>query len=179
MKDKLFRLSLQFFGDAPEDSDEDFEDDFFDEDEEEEEELGGGDDAEEEEKDDPEEEEKADEDGADAGNAEEGEPEDEKSALISELKALGYVGDDLASLTSDMKKKREGREAKDKSRERRETNAEGKAHIKSSRPGKSATGGASSAFTERQVSAVAERTGCSKERARSLLAHHMTLMNGG
>lgn len=178
MKEQLFRLSLQFFGDAPEDSDEDFEDDFFEDDEEEEEsgeDLGGGDDTEEEEKEnDPEEEEETDEDGTKGTD-----PEDEKSAVIKELKALGYVGDDLASLSSDMKKKREEREAQGKSRERSEKNAEGKAHIKSSRPGKSATGGASSAFTERQVSALAERTGCSKERARSLLSHHMTLMNGG
>ena len=178
MKEQLFRLSLQFFGDAPEDSNEDFEDDFFDDDEEEEEsgeDLGGGDDTEEEEKEnDPEEEEETDEDGTKGTD-----PEDEKSAVIKELKANGYVGDDLAALTSDMKKKREAREAADKSRERREANAEGKAHVKSSRPGKSATGGSGGAFTERQVTGLAERTGCSKDRARELLAKHQRLINGG
>ncbi len=174
MKEKLVKIPLQFFG---EDAEDDFEDDFSEDDEEdneEEEDFGGGDDAEDAQDADPEED-KGNED-EDGGKQDEG---DATSALIAELKANGYVGDDLAALTSDMKKKREARETADKSRERREANAEGKAHVKSSRPGKSATGGSGGAFTERQVAGLAERTGCSKERARELLAKHARLINGG
>lgn len=178
MKEKLVKIPLQFFG---EDAEDDFEDDFSEDDEideeedEEEDDLGGGDDAEDAQGADPEEEGQDSED-EDGGKQDEG---DATSALIAELKANGYVGDDLAALTSDMKKKREARETADKSRERREANAEGKAHVKSSRPGKSATGGSGGAFTERQVAGLAERTGCSKERARELLAKHARLINGG
>lgn len=174
MKEKLVKIPLQFFG---EDAEDDFEDDFSEDDEEdneEEDDLGGGDDAEDAQDADPEED-KGNED-EDGGKQDEG---DAMSALIAELKANGYVGDDLAALASDMKKKREARETADKSRERREANAEGKAHVKSSRPGKSATGGSGGAFTERQVTGLAERTGCSKERARELLAKHARLINGG
>ena len=172
MKKKLVKIPLQFFGESEDDFEDDFEE-IDEEDEEEDEDLGDGDDAEDAEEDANPEEDKGNEDG---GKQDEG---DATSALIAELKANGYVGDDLAALTSDMKKKREAREAADKSRERREANAEGKAHVKSSRPGKSATGGSGGAFTERQVTGLAERTGCSKDRARELLAKHQRLINGG
>lgn len=177
MKKKLVKIPLQFFGESEDDFEDDFEeiDDEEDNEEGEDEDLGDGDDAEDAEEDANPEEEKGNED-EDGGKQDEG---DATSALIAELKANGYVGDDLAALTSDMKKKREAREAADKSRERREANAEGKAHVKSSRPGKSATGGSGGAFTERQVTGLAERTGCSKDRARELLAKHARLINGG
>lgn len=181
MKDKLVRISLQFFGEAPEEDD--FDDVYYDEDAEEEDakdELGDdGDDAEDAEDAGPEEGDDQENTGGSGEDAKDPPQEDEKGAVIAELKALGYVGDSLADLTSDMKKKREEREAAAKSRERREANAEGKAHVKSSKPGKSATGGGGGSFTERQVSGLAVRTGCTKERARELLSKHARLINGG
>lgn len=173
--DKLIRISLQFFGADPEDDFEDFEDEY------EEEELGGGDDAEDanDENDaDPE-----DEEQDDGGNAEENgggqsEDGDDNADLIAELKALGYVGDDLKALASDMKTKRETKESDDKSKSRKADLAASKAHVKASRPAQSANGEASGGFSERQVSSFAEVAGCSKEEARKLLRHQMKLMGG-
>ena len=172
---KLIRISLQFFGADPEDDFEDFEDEY-----EEEEELGGGDDAEDADEADagPE-----DEEQDDGGNAEENgggqsEDGDDNADLIAELKALGYVGDDLKALASDMKTKRETKESDDKSKSRKADLAASKAHVKASRPGQSANGDASGGFSERQVSSFAEVAGCSKEEARKLLRHQMKLMGG-
>lgn len=175
MKEKLVKIPLQFFGADPEDDFEDFEDEY-----EEEEELGGGDDAEDADEDDagPE-----DEEQDDGGNAEENgggqsEDGDDNADLIAELKALGYVGDDLKALASDMKVKRETKESDDKSKSRKADLAASKAHVKASKPGQSANGDASGGFSERQVSSFAEVAGCSKEEARKLLRHQMKLMGG-
>lgn len=171
---KLIRISLQFFGADPEDDFEDFEE------YEEEEELGGGDDAEDADEDNdagPEDEEQDD------GNAEENggsqsEGESADADLIAELKALGYVGEDLKALASDMKTKREAKDADNKSKARKADLAASKAHVKASRPGQGASGEASGGFSERQVSSFAEVAGCSKEEARKLLRHQMKLMGG-
>ena len=98
--------------------------------------------------------------GADNGNEE----------LISELKALGYVGDDLASLTADIKKRRENAEKNAASEERRARNAEGKGHVSSSRPGKTAGGDGAGGFSSKQVRNLQQTLGCSYEKARDLLA---------
>lgn len=181
MKKKLIRIPLQFFGEEPEDDFEDnYEDDFEDDAEEpEDEEIGGGEDAEDAEDNaaDPEGEESTDGDG-EKGTATESDGNGE-TQLIAELKALGYVGDDLASLASDMKTKREAKDATAKSKQRQADLKASQAHIKGSKPGQGATAGAGSGFTERQVSDISTRTGCSKDRARALLAKHHRLMNGG
>ena len=172
--EKLIRISLQFFGEDPEDF-EDFEEEYEDE-----EELGGGDDAEDADEDDvgPEDEEQ-DGDGSTeengGGQAEDG---DDNADLIAELRALGYVGENLKALASDMKTKRETRESADKSKSRKADLAASKAHVKASRPGQGASGEASGGFSERQVSSFAEVAGCSKEEARKLLRHQMKLMGG-
>jgi hypothetical protein len=183
MKKKLIKIPLQFFGEEPEDDFEDnYEDDFEDdiEDSEDgEEELGGGEDAEAggDGAADPEGDKSEDGDG-EKGTAPESDGNGE-TQLIAELKALGYVGDDLASLASDMKTKREAKDATAKSKQRQADLKASQAHIKGSKPGQGATAGAGSGFTERQVSDISTRTGCSKDRARALLAKHHRLMNGG
>lgn len=172
MINKLIRISLQFFGEP-----EDFED--FDEEYEDEEELGGGDDAEDADEGDagPEDEEQ-DGDGAEENGGGQSESGDGNADLIAELHQLGYVGDTLEALTSDMKTKREAKSADEKSKARKADLAASKAHVKSSRPGQSANGDASGGFSERQVSNFAEIAGCSKEEARKLLRHQMKLMGG-
>ncbi len=170
---KLIKISLQFFGNDPED----FED--FDEEYEDEEELGGGDDAEDADEDSADPEGAEQDDGGDDeenGGAEQSQEGDSSADLISELKALGYVGDDLAALASDMKTKREAKAADDKSKARKAELAASKAHVKSSKPGQGANGDASGGFSERQVSSFAEVAGCSKEEARKLLRQQMKLM---
>ena len=167
MKDdnSLIRISLQFFGGN---DDDDFDDDFDYEDEEEVEE----------------------EDYDEAEEADEESDEDEKPAkgkkttggdadVIAELKAAGYVGDDLAALVADMKKKREAREKDSAGAERRAAMAEGKGHIKSGKPRKGADGGVSGGVTERRVRGLAETLKCSPQRARVLLEKHTRLINGG
>ena len=176
MKKTLVKIPLQFFGDSEDDFEDNFEDEEDDE-ENEDEDLGGGDDAEAAEDADPEEEGKDSED--DKGSEEKKEEGKGDKALIEELRALGYVGDDLASLASDMKAKREAKEQRDKSKARKADLEAGKAHVKGSRPGKSAIGGGASGYTERQVNDLVGRTGCSKDRARELLAKHQRLINGG
>lgn len=174
MNKKLVKIPLQFFGE-PEDQ-EDFGDDF---DDYEEDELGGGDYAEDAEDDtaDPEEEENDNEDGGtDDGADPDTNTDNEDSDLIAELRALGYVGDDLASLTSDLKAKREAKEAAEKSKSRKADLAASKAHVKSSKPSQSANGDATGGFTERQVTSFAEVAGCSKEEARKLLREQIKLM---
>ena len=171
--EKLIRISLQFFGEP-----EDFED--FDEEYEDEEELGGGDDAEDADEDDagPEDEEQDGDGSTEENGGGQSEDGDDNADLIAELKALGYVGDDLKALASDMKTKRETKESDDKSKSRKADLAASKAHVKASRPGQGANGDASGGFSERQVSSFAEVAGCSKEEARKLLRHQMKLMGG-
>lgn len=124
--EKLVRIPLQFFGD-PED-DEGENDDLFDNyDEEDEEDL----DAEDVENvEDASEGEDDGDDGAEEAEGD-GEGEDTNAELIKLLKAQGYVGDDLAALTADMKKKAEDNAKKAAKSERAAAMAEGKAHIKS------------------------------------------------
>ena len=98
--------------------------------------------------------------------------------LISELRALGYVGNDLAALTADMKKKREAQAAQDAKREAAATKAAGKNHIRSGKPGKSASGDGTGGVNERRVISFAESAGISKERAREMLAKHARLIEG-
>ncbi len=181
MEKKLIKIPLQFFGESEDDFEDDFEeiDDEEDNEKDEEEELGEGEDAEDAEDNaaDPEGEESKDGDG-EKGTATESDGNGE-TQLIAELKALGYVGDDLASLASDMKTKREAKDATAKSKQRQADLKASQAHIKGAKPGQGATAGAGSGFTERQVSDISTRTGCSKDRARALLAKHHRLMNGG
>ena len=171
--EKLIRISLQFFGEP-----EDFED--FDEEYEDEEELGGGDDAEDADEGDagPEDEEQDGDGSAEENGGGNAEGESADADIIAELKALGYVGENLKALASDMKTKREAKSADEKSKARKADLAASKAHVKSSRPGQSANGDASGGFSERQVSNFAEIAGCSKEEARKLLRHQMKLMGG-
>lgn len=162
MKDEktLIRIPLQFFGE----SEDDFDDDFEYEDEEE-----FDDDEQEEAEEDPDEEEPAKGKKTTGGDAD----------VIAELKAAGYVGDDLSALVADMKKKREAREKADASAERRAAMGEGKGHVKSSKPRKGVDGGTSGAITERKVRGLAETIKCSPQRARTLLEKHSRLINGG
>ena len=180
---KLIKIPLQFFGE----DDEDLDDGYFDDDD------GYFDDIPDTEEDYPDETEEGgdgSDDGADesatenaeASDAPEQEKEDakgttEESELISELRALGYVGDDIKSLTADMKARREKRAELDASKERRAVNSAGKSHIKSGRPGKGASGDGTGGVTERQVIGFAERTGCTKEEARRLLGKHARMMS--
>lgn len=124
----------------------------------------------------------ADDNASDAedntSGAEDGRSETSNDDLISELRALGYVGNDLASLTADMKQKREARAAQDAKTEAAATKAASKSHVRSSVPGKSATGDGTGGVTERQVAQMVESTGCSKETARELLAKHARLIEG-
>lgn len=185
MEKKLIRIPLQFFGEEPEDDFEDnYEDDFEDdiEDSEDgEEELGGGEDAEADGDGaaDPEGEEQDNDSNAEENGGSQPESESGDADLIAELKLLGYVGENLKALASDMKTKREAKDATAKSKQRQADLKASQAHIKGAKPGQSATAGAGSGFTERQVSDISTRTGCSKDRARALLAKHHRLMNGG
>lgn len=179
MEKKLIRIPLQFFGESEDDFEDDFEeiDDEEDNEKDEEEELGEGEDAEDAEDNaaDPEEIEQDNDSNAESNQGE----GDTTSELIAELKANGFVGDSLAALISDMKTKREAKDATAKSKQRQADLKASQAHIKGSKPGQGATAGAGSGFTERQVSDISTRTGCSKDRARALLAKHHRLMNGG
>ena len=105
-------------------------------------------------------------------------PLEKADDLISELRALGYVGNDLAALTADMKAKREAQEAQDAKREAAATKAAGKNHIRSGKPGKSASGDGTGGVNERRVISFAESAGVSKERAREMLAKHARLIEG-
>jgi hypothetical protein len=174
MKKKLIKIPLQFFGE-PDDGD-DFDDDLGYEDEEED----YGDDADEGIVD-------ADADDDSAGSGEDG--DDGKAAedgdkatgdhadLIADLKALGFKGDDLDALKADVKARREAKEKGDSAEERRAAQAEGKSHIKGSKPQKGAGGDGNGGVTERQVVAFAERVGCSKDEARKLLAKHSRMIS--
>lgn len=163
MKDeKLIRIPLQFFGGGDGDEFDDdlgYEDDEYD--------SYGEDDGEEA------------GDGGDSGAASgEGDSEDDSATgdeadIIAELKAAGYVGDDLKSLASDMKRKREGDEKRAASKERAATNRAGKEHVKSGKPGRVASGEGMSGFTERDLAEInaclKNPTRGEKGRARSAL----------
>lgn len=205
-ENKMFRLSLQFFGEnGGEDKEDDFTDEFFDDDVPE---YYGADNAEDEivednaadnaddaddnadDADDADDNANDADDNADdaddnANNAEDntsgaenGTSETSNNDLISELRALGYVGNDLASLTADMKQKREAKAAEEAKAQKAADKADGKAHVRSGAPGKSATGDGTGGISERQVAQMVESTGCSKETARELLAKHARLIEG-
>lgn len=105
-------------------------------------------------------------------------PTEQADDLISELRALGYVGNDLAALTADMKKKREAQAAQDAKREAAATKAAGKNHIRSGKPGKSASGDGTGGVTERQVEHFVSLTKESRESARQRLTRHARLIEG-
>ena len=187
-EDKLVRLSLQFFGEPDEELDEDFgEYDEYDEyldDEEELDEESEGEDAEEES-------EEEDSDGSDDEDAESGDgeeddgqseeqdaqkdgeeqEEDDTAELIAALKAAGYKGDDIKALTADVKKRSEDASKKDNAAERAAKNNEGKGHVKSGKPTKSATGDGMAGFTRRDIEEMKRAIGpnCTEERARRAL----------
>ena len=200
---KLLKLSLQFFGeddndflddvdtDDPDDTDGDFEDadgdfdeEFFDEDGDLNDDADDGADN------------GADngasdtDNGADKDPSSVGEPtpspEEEGKAeeatpnadLISELRALGYVGNDLAALTADMKAKREAKASEEAREQAKADRADGKAHVRSSVPGKSASGDGTGGVNERRVISVAENAKISREEARRMLAKHARLIEG-
>jgi hypothetical protein len=100
----------------------------------------------------------------------------DESELISELKALGYVGNDIKSLTADMKARREKKAEQDAAKEKHATVSASKSHIRSGNPGKGASGDGTGGISERQVIGFAERTGCTKEEARRLLGKHARMM---
>ena len=168
MKEELVKISLQFFGEDGEEDFDDYDDDW---DEEEDEELDEDEDNAKDGVDDASEDD-GDEGGDDAppeerGADEKGEEVNETDALIAELKALGYEGNDLKSITASMKKKREDAE----SEERRAANTEGKGHVKSGKPSRSANGDGMAGFTRRDIEEMkaAIGNGCTDERARRAL----------
>jgi hypothetical protein len=120
MEDKLVRIPLQFFGENDDDEGEDLFDEEYDE---EEENLN----------EDVEDASEGEDDGDDGAEEAEGdgEGEDTNAELIKLLKEQGYVGDDLAALTADMKKKAEDNAKKAAKSERAAAMAAGKSHIKS------------------------------------------------
>ena len=123
----------------------------------------------------------ANDDAQDANDDAQGANNDAQGAnddLISELRALGYVGNDLAALTADMKAKREAQEAQDAKREAAATKAAGKNHIRSGKPGKSASGDGTGGVTERQVEHFVSLTKESRESARQRLTRHARLIEG-
>ena len=175
---ELVKLSLQFFGEGDGDPGEDFEEEFFDD----EDEYMDEEDADEEADDETDNE--ADEDTDDGAETDTADDAGDSASggndadLISELRALGYVGNDLASLTKDMRTKREARAAEDAKAEGAAAKAAGKSHIKSGNPGKGASGVGTGGINEKQVSRFAANTGSSKEEARRVLSKHARLING-
>lgn len=118
-------------------------------------------------------------DGAD--NGAQGANDDAQSAngdLISELRALGYVGNDLAALTADMKAKREAKAAQEAKEQAKADRADGKAHVRSSVPGRSGSGDGTGGINERQVERFVSITNASKETARQRLSKHARLIEG-
>lgn len=197
---KLVRLSLQFFAEGDDDGGDDFED-FFDDDvpeyygsDNEEEESDNAEDKDE----DTAEEDEAIEEGSDEGfededggkgflddaadaqedaAKEDGAGDEPNNDLIAELRALGFVGNDIASLTADMKAKRERAAEEAAKNERAADKADGKNHIKSSKPGRSASGDGTAGVNEKRVVDFASRAGVSKEEARRVLSKHARMMN--
>lgn len=168
MKDNLIKIPLQFFGEGGEDDYDDFDDEYEDE-EDEDEDSDGDEDSEDADGDDADGD--AKEDGGDGGEDKGEESGDETADLIAELKALGYEGDDVKSLTASIKAQREQEAKTDASAERRAKQAAGKAHVKSATPSKSATGDGMAGYTSRDVEEMRQAIGkdCTKERARKAL----------
>ena len=167
--EKLIRLSLQFFGEPNEDLSDDFDEYEDDYDEYPEDEEAVDEEPEDEEEDDSDVGGGEDTDTEDEENAEE--RADDTAALIAELKAAGYVGDDIKSLTADVKKKREDASNKAAAAERAAANKEGKGHVKSGKPSKSASGDGIAGFTHRDIEEMKLAIGphCTEERARRAL----------
>ena len=162
MMTKLIRIPLQFFGDPGDDFDDDFG--YEDEDNDGYEDGGSAEDGAED-----------NDDGADEGGAE---PKDDgkddgTKALLDELRAMGYVGDDIASLTADIQKKRKGGEKSSAIAERKAAMSEGKSHVRSGRPAKGASGDSMDGFTERDLAEInaclKNKNGGDKTRARTAL----------
>lgn len=163
--DKLIRLSLQFFGEPDEDDFDEYEDDFDEYDDE---------DLEDKEKENTDEDDSDDGDDEDTGaviGAEDDDGKDDTAALIAELKAAGYVGNDIKSLTADIKKKREDASGIAAAAERAAANKEGKGHLKTGKPSRSASGDGMAGFTHRDVEEMRRAIGpnCTEERARRAL----------
>lgn len=171
MKDQLIRIPLQFFGDGGDD----FDDDFGYEDE------NGEDEGYDNESSVENSTEDGDEDGGKSGNDGRGESNksgdsgDSTKALMDELRAMGYVGDDIASLTADIQKKRKSGEKSSAIAERKAAMSEGKNHVKSGRPAKGASGDSMDGFTERDLAEInaclKNKSGSDKTRARTALEH--------
>ena len=162
----LLRIPLQFFGE----SGDDFEDDFEYEDE-----ASEDNDA-------PEDEDGDDGDGnaddaADGGS--EGGKKEDHAELLADLRALGFKGESLEDIKASVKARREAKEKSDKSEERRAAQAEGKSHIKGSKPRKGADGSRAEGVSERHVRALSETIKSTPQRARTLLEKHSRLINGG
>lgn len=160
MMKKLVRIPLQFFGEGGDD----FEDDFGYEDEE------GYEDE------DPAADDGQDDNDNGAGEeppAKDSDKGDGTKALFDELRAMGYVGDDIASLTADIQAKRKSREKDSAVAERRAAMSEGKNHVKSGKPARGASGDGMDGFTERdlaEINACLKHKGDnSKQRARVAL----------
>lgn len=168
MKDNLIKIPLQFFGESGEDDYDDFDDEYEDEDEEDEE---SEEDADGEDTDGDDDGSEGDGDEGAATDEDEDKGGDETADLIAELKALGYEGDDVKSLTASIKAQREKEAKTDASAERRAKQAAGKAHVKSATPSKSATGDGMAGYTSRDVEEMRQAIGkgCTKERARNAL----------
>ena len=167
MKDALIKIPLQFFGESGEDDYDDFDDEYEDEEDEEDKESGEDADGEDTDGDDD----GSKDDGDDGAATDEDKGGDETAELIAELKALGYEGDDVKSLTASIKAQREKEAKTDASAERRAKQAAGKAHVKSATPSKSATGDGMAGYTSRDVEEMRQAIGkdCTKERARKAL----------
>ena len=135
---KLIKIPLQFFG-APED---DFDDDLGYEDEESTEDYS------------EDEEEPGDDTVESEDNNAEETAEDDHSDLIADLKALGFKGDDLASLKASVKARREAKEKGAAAEERAAAQAAGKAHVKSGKPQRGASGEGLDGFTEKDIAEV-------------------------
>lgn len=182
MEKKLIKIPLQFFGEGAEDFDDDLDgdesyDDGFDDEDTEENETEDGEDAPPTDSDGGD----ANEDGASDGtddNAGSGSATDENNELMVELRALGFSGDDLTALIADMKAKRKDKEKAAAAKARQADLAQGKAHVKGSKPSQRATGGGAAGVSDRRVSDFAERMGCSKQRARELLEKHAKKIGG-
>lgn len=170
MYGKLIRIPLQFFGAAEEAEDEDlFEEDY--DEEEEDEDYDGDEETDEYDEDSDEGKSDGKGDGEDA-KADGGE-DDSNAELIKLLKAQGYVGDDLKTLTADMKRKEEDKAKKAASGERRAAMQEGKSHIKSGKPQRGMSGSGMDAFSQkdiREVSACLVRRGTTNQGQRAVNA---------
>lgn len=146
MNKALIKIPLQFFGADAEDDDL-YDDDLFDDEEVSDDEDGDADDA-----DDADNADDADDaDDADVADVADDATED----VIKELKAQGYVGNDLASLAADMKRRREEKEKKAAANERKNAMGEGKKHVRSGKPQQGAAGTGMEGFSQKDLREVA------------------------